>query len=98
VRLISTATKTVAFMALGAAAACSSSSPGVSSGAPAGPNDGGLTASTDDGGGTSVPVTSGSVPAIGGCPVFPADNPGLAKVHGSDFEAIETGPISTAGL
>jgi hypothetical protein len=38
------------------------------------------------------------VPAIGGCPVFPADNPGLAKVHGSDFEAIETGPISTAGL
>jgi hypothetical protein len=67
-------------MALMSSGACGSGSPATSTGAPQqiASTDGGTpTQSSDGGGGVTV---AGPVPAIGGCPIFPADNPWNTRI------------------
>lgn len=58
-------------------ASCGTSSPG--GGATPGPGDGDSGVSASDGHG-GAGVTAGPVPTIGGCPIFPADNPWNTRI------------------
>jgi hypothetical protein len=94
--LISTETKAagvaraIAVLGVTVGAACSSSPQGSPSGSPPDSADGSAPLADDDagiatssntnGGVVSTPMTTGSVPTIGGCPVFPADNPWNTRV------------------
>jgi hypothetical protein len=83
-RFISTTGTAASFvlLATSAIAACSSSSQGPANsggGTPAGADAGIIVPASDDGGGATV-VTSGTSPSIGGCSVFPADNPWNTRI------------------
>jgi hypothetical protein len=67
--------------ALISSGACSGSSQGTAAQAPQQVGgDAGGGASGDDGGGGGGAVVAGPVPTIGGCPIFPADNPWNTRI------------------
>lgn len=109
-------TRNPILLALGVAALGGCNSSTGPAGGQAGSTAGGATGISPGGSGAggSTVSNTGQVPAgtLGGCSLFPADNPwntrvdalplhqrsaDYLKVHGGDFEAVETGPIVSYG-